>query len=217
MFRNPFIVRANTEIQAAWTTNPWATMLLQLDCAKFSHIALEQGKAIEQSLVSALTTTDHRLATLMLAMRDEVKEGCPSGRLYAESISIALLTYVAGKYAGPPGGGRELVTALAPKQKRMIVNYIRADLSAGITVSELAALVQMSPSHFARVFKASFGTTPYQFVMRERVEAAKPMLAEAQMSSSQIAMCLGFSSQSHFVKVFRQFTGATPKQYQSGR
>lgn len=210
-----FIVRANTEIQAAWTTNPWPTMLLQLDFTKFNHIAPEQGKAIEQALVSALTTTDYRLAGLMLAMRDEVKEGCPSGRLYAESISLALLAYVAGKYAPPPGSS-ECVASLAPAQKRRIVAYIRADLSANISVSELAGLVHMSPSHFARVFKASFGTTPYRFVMHERIEAAKQMLAEAKMTSSEVAMCFGFSSQSHFLKVFRQFTGVTPRQYQAG-
>jgi AraC family transcriptional regulator len=80
----------------------------------------------------------------------------------------------------------------------------------------LAGLVQMSPSHFARMFKASFGFTPYQYVMLKRVEAAKDLFAHTQLSSTQVAMELGFSSQSHFLKVFRQFTGVTPKQYKAG-
>ncbi len=50
-------------------------------------------------------------------------------------------------------------------------------LTSNISVTELAGLVQMSPSHFARVFKASFGVTPYRFVMQERIEGAKDMLA----------------------------------------
>lgn len=74
----------------------------------------------------------------------------------------------------------------------------------------------MSPSHFARVFKASFGVTPYRFVMQERVEGAKAMLATTALSGSQVATAFGFASQSHFVKVFRQVTGVTPKQYQAG-
>ncbi len=89
-------------------------------------------------------------------------------------------------------------------------------MAGNISVMELADVVQMSPSHFARVFKTSFGVTPYRFVMQERIEGAKDMLARTNLSASQVAMAFGFSSQSHFVKVFRQFTGVTPKQYKAG-
>jgi AraC family transcriptional regulator len=162
-----------------------------------------------------LGTRDDRLTTLLQAVREEVREGCPSGRLYAESMSLALLAYLAGRYAS----SRHLddsETPLSRDQKRGLVDYIRANLTSNISVTELAGLVQMSPSHFARVFKASFGVTPYRFVMQERIEGAKDMLASAKLSASQVAMAFGFSSQSHFVKVFRQFTGVTPKQYKAG-
>jgi AraC family transcriptional regulator len=209
------MVRRDTEIQAAWTTNSWPTLLLQLDNSKFQHVAPEEVEAVERSLVSALTTNDHRLATLMLAMREEVRDGCISGRLYAESISLALLAYLAGRYATPrPSDSCD--KSLSPAQKRRLVDYIRANLIGNISVTELAGLVQMSPAHFSRVFKASFGVTPYRYVMRERVEGAKAMLASAELSGSQVAIAFGFASQSHFVKVFRQFTGVTPKQYQAG-
>lgn len=210
-----FMVRRDTEIQAAWTTNSWPTLLLQLDNSKFQHIAPEEAKAIETSLVSALTTDDHRLAALMMAMRDEIRDGCPSGSLYAESISLALLAYLAGRYATP----RPLDNcdkSLSRAQKRRLVVYIRANLIGNISVTELAGLMQMSPSHFARMFKASFGVTPYRFVMQERVEAAKAMLATTELSASQVATAFGFASQSHFVKVFRQFTSVTPRQYKAG-
>jgi AraC family transcriptional regulator len=105
---------------------------------------------------------------------------------------------------------------LSPAQRRRLVDYIRANLNTNLSVTELAGLVQMSPSHFARVFKASFGVTPYQFFMRKRIEESKDMLARSGLSASQISMALGFSSQSHFVRVFRQFTGVTPRQYKAG-
>jgi AraC family transcriptional regulator len=208
-------VRRDTEIQSAWTSNPWPTMLLQLDHSKFQHIAPNEVAAIEKSLTSALTTNDDRLATLMLAMREEVREGCPSGRLFGESISLALLAHLAGKYA-TPGREDDTNSKLSPAQKRSLADYVRENMASDITVMELAMLVQMSPSHFARVFKASFGVTPYRFVMHERIELAKSMLVDTNLTASQVAMAFGFSSQSHFVKVFRQFTGVTPKQYKSG-
>ncbi len=150
----------------------------------------------------------------MLAMRDEINAGCASGRLFGESISLALLAYLAGRYATHRGAANH--AGLSSAQMRGIVDYIRGNLTSDITVMELAAQVRMSPSRFSRVFKASFGVTPYRFVMQERIDDAKGLLASSGLSASEIAMTFGFASQSHFVKVFRQFTGVTPKQYRAG-
>jgi AraC family transcriptional regulator len=210
-----FIARAGSEIQARRATNSWPTMVLQLDNSKLAHLAPDQVSAIENSLVSALATDDGRLAALMQVLREEVRDGCASGRLYGEAISLALLAYLAGVYA-TPWRRDDCEARLSSAQQRSIVDYIRANLTSNISVTELAGLVQMSPSHFARVFKASFGVTPYRYVMKERVEGAKAMLATTELSGSQVANSFGFASQSHFVKVFRQVTGVTPKQYKAG-
>lgn len=208
-----FIVRRDAEVQALWAVNGWQNMLLQLDNSRLQHMAPDEVTLIEKSLAPAQSASDARLAALMLAMRQEIREGCVSGRLFGESISLALLAYLGGRYAtlGCGSTGR-----LTPAQKQSVVDYIQANLSSDITVTELARLVQMSPSHFARTFKASFGVAPYRFVMRERIEGAKDMFAYGKLSASQVAMAFGFCSQSHFVKVFRQFTGVTPKQFKAG-
>ena len=209
------IVRREVEIQSSGLTKPLPMMVLQLDNIKLQHIAPDHVLTIERSLESAQVTFDVRLAGLLSAMRAEVKEGCPSGRLYGESISLALLAYLAGTYATPQDTKR-CEKNLSPAQKRSVVSYIRANLTENVTVSELAAVMHMSSSHFARVFKASFGVSPYHFVMQERIKGAKELLATTRLSASEVAMALGFSSQSHFVKVFRQFAGVTPKQYKFG-
>ena len=210
-----FIVRRDLEVQALQASNSWQNMLLQLDNSRLQHVAPDEVTLIEKSLASAQTASDARLATLMQAMRQEVREGCSSGRLFGESISLALLAYLAGRYATPQRAYNH-VGGLSSAQMRDILDYIRGNLASDISVTELAGLVQMSSSHFSRVFKASFGVTPYRFVMQDRIEGSKDMLKGTEMSSSQVAMAFGFASQSHFVKVFRQFTGATPKQYKGG-
>lgn len=210
-----FMVRRDTEIKVTWTTNVWPTLLLQLDNTRFQHVAPEEVKAVETALASALTMNDQRLAAMMLAMRDEIRDGCTSGRLFAESISLALLAHLAGRYATPQCAD-DRGRVFSRDQKRNLVEYVRENLSGHLSVGELALLVQMSPSHFSRVFKASFSVTPYQFVMHERIERAKAMLGRTDLTSGQVAMAFGFASQSHFVKVFRQFTGVTPKQYRAG-
>ena len=93
---------------------------------------------------------------------------------------------------------------------RSIASYIRENLDRDISVSDLAALVQMSPSHFARVFKASTGMTPHRFILCERVAQAKELCAATSLSASQVAAEVGFSSHSHFTVRFRNFFGCTP-------
>jgi AraC-like DNA-binding protein len=209
------IVRRDVEIQSAVPSNPVPTMVLQLDNSKLEHIAEDHVLAIDKTLAPVQVTRDGRLAALLWAMCEEVRDGCTSGRLYGESISLALLAYLSGSYATPrPAQISE--KGLSSAQKRCVVDYVRANLAANISVTDLAELVQMSPSHFARIFKTSFAMTPYQFVMHERIEGAKELFASTSSSASQVAMAYGFSSQSHFVKVFRQFAGVTPKQYKAG-
>jgi AraC-like DNA-binding protein len=208
------IGRSHCELKSSWATSTWSRIVVQLDGTKLRSIAPYDIDAIQASFPPVLTTRDNRLAKLIVAMRDEVKEGCPSGRLFAESMSMALLAYLAGKYATP--GNTHHTSSLSPAQKRCIFDYIRANLADDMSVTELAAIVHMSPAHFSRLFRVSLGIAPYRFVMQQRVEEAKRMLASSNLSASQVAMAFGFSSQSHFVKVFRQFTGVTPKQYRAG-
>jgi AraC family transcriptional regulator len=152
---------------------------------------------------------------MMIAMRDEVRDGCPSGRLYGESLSLALLSYLGGRYADF-GSEKSSRIGFSSDQMREILDYIGSNLTRDVSVTDLASLVQTSPSHFAHVFKLSFGVSPYHFIQQKRIEAAKRLLANSRLSSSQVALTYNFASQSHFAKVFRQFTGVTPKQYRAG-
>jgi len=69
----------------------------------------------------------------------------------------------------------------------------------------------MSPSTFARLFKASIGATTHSFVLSRRLQRAE-ILLNGDTSLSEIALAVGFASQSHFTEVFRRRTGRTPSQ-----
>ena len=95
-----------------------------------------------------------------------------------------------------------------------VSRYVRANLNREITLKDLAKSVAMSESKFARSFKARTGITPYQYVLKERLEVAKDMLRyQANMSLLEIADATGFSSQSHFSTVFKKSTSITPLKY----
>ena len=79
----------------------------------------------------------------------------------------------------------------------------------------LAREAGVSAFHFARLFKQSTGNSPHQYLLQRRLDRAKTMLRQAQMSLAEISASTGFADQSHFTKVFRRFTGVTPSEYRS--
>jgi AraC family transcriptional regulator len=104
---------------------------------------------------------------------------------------------------------------LAPKFRR-VTEYIQQHLDKELSLAELAAVVYMSPYHFARLFKCSAGVPPHRFVVQQRIARACAILATPEPSIAQISRMVGFRSPSHFTTVFRRVTGITPKGYRTG-
>ena len=96
---------------------------------------------------------------------------------------------------------------------RRTIDHMQSNLGMDLRLSELAENVQMSPWHFCRMFKQSTGVPPHQYLMRERIEAAKRMLVKSRSNLDAIAATLGFADQSHLIAVFRRLTGLTPRQF----
>ncbi|MGC1272166.1 MAG: AraC family transcriptional regulator [Planctomycetaceae bacterium] len=92
--------------------------------------------------------------------------------------------------------------------RRVLENY-----SQPIAIPDLAASVGLSVSQFDRRFKALFGMTPREYVLRVRVDAAIHLLVTTDLSVARIALDCGFYDQSSFGKQFRKRTGVTPAEY----
>ena len=98
---------------------------------------------------------------------------------------------------------------------RRVTEYIQQNLDKDLRLAELAALLCMSPYHFARLFKCSTGLPPHRFVVRQRIARASEFLATREPSIAQISQMVGFRTPSHFTTVFRRVTGITPRGYRT--
>ncbi len=79
----------------------------------------------------------------------------------------------------------------------------------------LAALSGVSSSHFNRLFKRSFGTSPIDWLRRERVSQAKRRLVESTETIKQIAEQVGYADRFFFSKDFKRYTGSTPGEFRA--
>lgn len=80
-------------------------------------------------------------------------------------------------------------------------------------VAVLAAMSGMSESHFSRMFKAAMGTSPIDWLRRERINQAKRRLVESDDAIKEVAQQVGYSDQFFFSKDFKKMTSLTPTQF----
>jgi len=83
-------------------------------------------------------------------------------------------------------------------------------LKARFRIAELATACQLSPSHFSRCFRQSFGTSVHQWLIKLRIETAKNLLREPELSLAEVGFRSGFCDQAAFTRAFTTLEGTTP-------
>ncbi|MFF5405418.1 helix-turn-helix domain-containing protein [Streptomyces misionensis] len=87
------------------------------------------------------------------------------------------------------------------------------DYARPLDVPALARIAHVSPAHFSRTFRATFGETPHRYLQRRRVERAMYLLRETGRSVTDIAFAVGFASPGTFSRTFRDIVGRSPRAY----
>ncbi len=136
----------------------------------------------------------------------------PAERLLTSSIAHELISHTLLSQVGARQGLR-LKGGLAAHQRRQLVAYIDSQMAEPISLGQLAGLCALSEYHFARMFRASFGLPPHQYVLARRLDRARQMLRGTMLPLGEIALACGFASASHFTNRFKQVLGGTPGEY----
>jgi AraC family transcriptional regulator len=89
----------------------------------------------------------------------------------------------------------------------------KLELMQDVSLTELAAIANLSPFYFARAFKQTTGLPPHHFQQRVRIERAKDLLTSTQLSVTDIALRVGYGSSQALARVFRGNVGTTPVEY----
>lgn len=100
-----------------------------------------------------------------------------------------------------------------PRWFQAVEDALEASIAAPPSVTDLAALAGVHPSHLLRTFRHYHGCTIATYVRRKRIERARAAIASTTLPLSMIALDAGYADQSHFTRVFREAYGETPGQY----
>jgi AraC family transcriptional regulator len=145
----------------------------------------------------------------------ELKADALAGRLYAESLAAELAVHLLRHYST----ASKLVNgapSMLPRYKlQRVTDYINDNLREDLTLGKISAVLSMSPYHFAHAFRQTTGLAPHRYVIQRRIERARFLLRETDLSITEIANEVGYANQSNFSVVFHQFTGQTPRSFRN--
>ena len=129
------------------------------------HAAYESLHVHYAELVPHLPRHDPLLHHMALVLQAAVEAEDVAGGLYAEALANALAVHLLRRYAVGRHLDQPFHGGLTPCKLQRTIAYILAHLEHKLSLAELAAVVQTSPAHFARLFKCATGQTPHQYVI----------------------------------------------------
>lgn len=170
--------------------------------------ALSRRGARPSELPHGLFREDPMIRHLMLGLSRAMEAGYAD--LYAETAANFLAIHLLTQY-----GCAALPPAIPTDDARLrrVNAFIRDDLAADHSLKELAAVAGLSRFHLVRLFKKTYGETPFRRLTRLRMEEAMRLLTEGRDPIIQVALSCGYENPAHFASAFRQSVGVSPSQF----
>jgi AraC family transcriptional regulator len=156
---------------------------------------------------------DRDLWETALKLKSLVESPGSMQRQYAEALGIVLTHELVRINGGAALRGLASRGGLACWQQKRVAAYIEEHVADDISLAMLADLARLSSYHFCRSFTRSFGMPPHRYHASRRIERAKQLLADRELSVTTIALDIGFNDTSTFSAAFHRLTGQTPSRY----
>ncbi|GHO78060.1 AraC family transcriptional regulator [Ktedonobacter sp. SOSP1-85] len=163
--------------------------------------------------IGTLGIFDPQIESIALSLFSELRSDGLGGKLYVESLANILGIHLLRQHSSVKQPSLPRSVGLDKVTLRRVSMYIEEHLAEGLSLSEIAAVASLSPYHFTRLFKASTGFSPHQYVIQRRIERAKLLLSTTNWSLTTVAHAVGFANESHLALHFKRLTGIIPSSY----
>lgn len=198
------------EIYRADMETPFDFLLMEI-----GHDALDRavndeasGRAAGMDVVQAgVDPVLPHLARALLPALERPQEACP---LFLDHAALAIQTHLMARYGGVRVDTPTRRRTLSRMQEARAKEMLCASMGSDIRIGDIAAACFLSRSHFIRAFRETTGTTPYQWLLAQRIIRARELLRSAGLPLADIAAICGFADQSHFTRVFSRIVGTPP-------
>ena len=192
---------------------------IDIEPSVLSQIAEASGLPSKIDLDYRILFNDSTILHLAQLLKAEVIKGDVAQEIYIESLRNLLAVHLVRHYTSIGRSQPQKLTksnySLTHAQIKQLKDFIETNLQQKLSIVQLAAIVHLSPFHFARAFKQATGFSPHNYIIQRRLERAKNLLTLTQLSIQEIGMQVGYRNQSHFTVQFRKHIGTTPAAYRN--
>jgi AraC family transcriptional regulator len=196
-----------------WVHGPFDYLHYYLSRALLNRVAADHGIAPRGALAEVFFVEDLVVAQLTRSILVPVKRGEPLDRLALDQIAMLLGAHILQRYCGLPSNSNSAPPGLQAWQKLRAEEMLRSQLTGNVTIKEIATACSLSPSHFARRFRITFGQSVRQYLIRLRLERAKSLLTESRTPLAEVAELSGFCDQAAFTRAFSRVERMTPSRW----
>lgn len=153
---------------------------------------------------------DAGILTTLSKLRAVMEGRPPVSRLHIETLSLLVCLEMSGVVSAQQNRGVAHPGQLTVRARDRVRSYIEHRLSDDISLDDLAKQTGLSRFHFIRAFRATFGLSPYKYLVSCRIDRAKQLLLQTALPINEISSALGFSNQQRFASAFKNAVGITP-------
>lgn len=204
------IIPAHTP--AAWETKQGGTTLvMRVPDELLRSVAVEldmDPNSVE--IADRFQLRDPFIEHIGWAIKADIESGGAGGRLFRESLGTALAARLLQRHSRRSLPMRDPQGGLSAWKLKLVISHIEDNLESELSLAEIAQVASVSVSHLKTLFRRSTGTPVHQYILRRRVERAKLLLQDQNLSIAQIAFATGFAHQSHLARHMRKILGVTP-------
>lgn len=206
------IIPAGVTHRCSWDT-PAQFIILALEPSLLQQIGQDWVNPDQIELTPRfMSETDGFIQSIFSTLKAEAEMGGIASHLLLDSLQTALAIHLLRNYCTTRPKLSTYTNGLSQAQLIRVTDYIKAYLHQDLKLDQIAAIAQLSPYHFLRLFKQSLGITPHQYILQQRLDKAKYLLQHSELSIAEIAVRTGFCDQSHLTRHFKRILGITPKQ-----
>jgi AraC family transcriptional regulator len=205
------LFNANMEVRAHQRGSRDARrIVVDVDSGSLAHRDLFDDDLVSTPLRDGCEFGDPSLAAVLREMVREIRNGCPNGTLFAESLSVGVLLHLCRTRGTRPVPAARESGKLTVAEWSRVNELIASELDSDLSLSALSGSLGLSKPHFVRLFRRTAGTSPHRYVMQKRVERAHDLILASDVPLVEVASEAGFASQSHLNRMFQKAYGITP-------
>jgi len=207
------IIPASAELFARWTT-PKENLLVALEPCRLARLAQSEFDRANLDLQPPREGYIDRKALFIAEMiRDELVSDLIANPIYLDSLVTIFSIHLLRNYSSSVGWPTTVHRGgLSARSWREVSDYIDANLKGDLCIETLAAVTQLSPSHFLRAFRQTVGQPPHRYILERRLSLGEKLVVSTDMSLADIAVSCGFSSHSHFSSAMRRWRNMRPSE-----